>query len=188
MSTLNNRETLTPSVFIRRSKTFVPLLLKHLKSHAITWALLVLLFLVVNANYRLGFNLSPSLPYKLMVIHLNEAVETGGLISFRWHGGKPWPDGTIFTKRLLASPGETVIKKGRDFVVGGRTLIGKEIGSSKINKRKLFPNDELNEGANAIPLNKYFVAGDHEHSLDSRYNALGLVDKTDVIGRTYPIF
>jgi conjugal transfer pilin signal peptidase TrbI len=32
------------------------------------------------------------------------------------------------------------------------------------------------------------VAGDHEYSLDSRYNLLGLVDEKDVIGRAYPIF
>jgi conjugal transfer pilin signal peptidase TrbI len=63
-------------------------------------------------------------------------------------------------------------------------LVGKEIGLSL---KKLFPNDELREGKNTLQLNKYFVAGDHEYSLDSRYNLLGLVDKKDVIGRAYPI-
>jgi conjugal transfer pilin signal peptidase TrbI len=112
-------------------------------------------------------------------------VETGGLIAFKWHNGTPYPDGYIFTKRLLASPGEIVTKKGRDFTVGAQTLVGKEIGLSL---KKLFPNDELREGKNTIQLNKYFVAGDHEYSLDSRYSLLGLVDKKDVIGRAYPIF
>jgi conjugal transfer pilin signal peptidase TrbI len=141
--------------------------------------------MAVHANYRLAFNESPSLPYKIMVIHLNEAVETGGFISFRWHSGFPFPDGSTFTKRLLASPGESVTKSGRDFMVGDRNLLGKEIGLSK---KKLFPNDQLKEGKNIIPPDKYFVAGDHEYSLDSRYDLLGLVDKKDVIGRTYPIF
>ena len=76
-------------------------------------------------------------------------------------------------------------QKRQKFVVGDRTLVGKEIGLSL---KKLFPNDELHEGKNTIQLSKYFVAGDHDYSLDSRYNLLGLVDKKDVIGRAYPIF
>ncbi len=97
----------------------------------------------------------------------------------------PIQTGTRLQNDLLASPGDIVTKKRRDFIVGDRTLIGKEIGLSL---KKLFPNDELHEGKNTIQLNKYFVAGDHEYSLDSRYNLLGLVDKKDVIGRAYPIF
>jgi conjugal transfer pilin signal peptidase TrbI len=185
MSTSNNQQPLTFDLFIERSKSFGPILLKHIKTHAITWILLVLLYGVIHANYRLAINQTPSLPYKLFLICLDDTVETGGLIAFRWHNGEPYPDGYTFTKRLLAGPGDIVTKKGRDFIVGDRTLVGKEVGLSL---KKLFPNNELHEGKNTIQLNKYFVAGDHEYSLDSRYNLLGLVDKKDVIGRAYPIF
>lgn len=175
----------TFAIFVARSKTFGPILLLHIKSHVITWALLCALFVIIKANYRLAINQTPSLPYSLFLIRLNSNVETGGMIAFRWHNGKPYPDGYTFVKRLLASPGDIVIKNGRDFTVGNHRLVGKEIGLSL---RKLFPNDELAEGVNALPINKYFVAGDHEYSLDSRYTLLGLVDKKDVIGRAYPIF
>lgn len=189
MSTLNDsqpaREPLTVGLFIARCKSFGPILLAHFKSHAITWALLAALYSVIHANYRLAINQTPSLPYKLFLISLDEKVETGGLIAFRWHNGAPYPDGYTFTKRLLAGPGDIVARNGRDFTVGGHTLIGKEVGLSL---RKLFPNDKLHEGKNTIQLGKYFVAGDHEYSLDSRYNLLGLVDEKDVIGRAYPIF
>jgi conjugal transfer pilin signal peptidase TrbI len=189
MSTLNKpqpiKQPLTVDLFIERSKFFGPILLNHFKSHAITWALLAALYGVIHANYRLAINQTPSLPYRLFLISLDEKVETGGLIAFRWHNGAPYPDGYIFTKRLLAGPGDIVTRKGRDFTVGDRTLIGKEVGLSL---RTLFPNDELHEGKNTLQLGKYFVAGDHEYSLDSRYNLLGLVDKKDVIGRAYPIF
>ncbi|MCX7101349.1 MAG: S26 family signal peptidase [Methylobacter sp.] len=185
MSALNDHQSLTFDLFIERSKSFSPILVKHLKSHAITWALLVSLYGVVHANYRLAINQTPSLPYTLFLICLNDTVETGGFIAFKWHNGDLYPDGYTFTKRLLAGPGDVVSKKGRDFAVGERTLEGKDIGLSL---KKLFPNDELREGKNTLQLNKYFVAGDHEYSLDSRYNLLGLVDKKDVIGRAYPIF
>ena len=185
MSTLNEHQPFTLDLVIERSRSFGPVLVKHIKTHAITWILLILLYGVIHANYRLAINQTPSLPYTLFLISLDEKVETGGLIAFKWHNGDPYPDGYTFTKRLLASPGDVVTKRGRNFVVGDRTLIGKEIGLSL---KKLFPNDELHEGKNTIQLNKYFVAGDHEYSLDSRYNLLGLVDRKDVIGRAYPIF
>lgn len=186
MSTSNNEQLpITPALLIERSKSFVPILTKHVRTHAITWVVLIALYIVVHANYRLAINQTPSLPYKLFLICLDKNVESGGLIAFKWHNGKPYPDGYVFTKRLLASPGEIVTRKGRDFTIGDRTLVGKEIGLSK---KELFPNSELREGRNTIQLNKYFVAGDHEYSLDSRYSLLGLVDKKDVIGRAYPIF
>jgi|GEM_PF-431694 len=171
--------------FVKNSRLFAPILLSHLKRYGISYLLVWMLYVVAHANYRLSYNETPSLPYTWFLIRLNDTVETGGFIAFKWHSGPPYPDGITFVKRLVALPGEIVTKNGRDFMVGGRTLIGKKIGLSL---KPLFPNDELQEGQNTIPIGKYFVAGDHEYSLDSRYNLLGLVDKSDVIGRAYPIF
>jgi len=185
MSLLNDKRPLTLVIFLNKSKSFAPILVNHVKSHAITWALLVFLYCVIQANYRLAINQTPSLPYTLFLICLNKTVDTGGFIAFRWHNGAPYPNGYPFIKRLVASPGDIVTKKGRDFMIGNRILIGKERGLSL---KALYPNDDLHDGENTIQLNKYFVAGEHEYSLDSRYKLLGLVDKKDVIGRAYPIF
>lgn len=169
----------------RRTQAFTPKLLRHIQLHGMAWLLLLALASVIQANYRIAVNRTPSLPYSFYLICLNDAVETGGFIAFHWHNGKPFPDGTVFTKRLLAATGDKVVKHGRDVTVGDVTLRGKEYG---ITGRRLFPNDQLREGDNIIPPGKYFVAGDHEYSLDSRYGLLGLVDKKEVIGRAYPIF
>lgn len=168
-----------------RTQTFMPKLLSHVRLHGLVWLLLVALASVIQANYRIAVNRTPSLPYSFYLICLNDAVETGGFIAFNWHNGKPFPDGTVFTKRLLAATGDKVVKHGRDVTVGDVTLHGKEFG---ITGRRLFPNDQLREGDNIIAKGKYFVAGDHEYSLDSRYGLLGLVDQKEVIGRAYPIF
>lgn len=175
-------------VFIRfgqRTLLFMPKLLGHLRANGLAWLLLLTLASVIQANYRIAVNRTPSLPYGFYLICLNDVVETGGFIAFHWHNGKPFPDGTVFTKRLLAATGDKVVKHGRDVTVGDVTLHGKEYG---ITGRRLFPNDQLREGDNIIPPGKYFVAGDHEYSLDSRYGLLGLVDQKEVIGRAYPIF
>ncbi|POZ50660.1 S26 family signal peptidase [Methylovulum psychrotolerans] len=169
----------------RRTQAFMPKLLRHIRLHGLAWVLLVALASVIQANYRIAINRTPSLPYSVYVICLNDTVEPGGFIAFYWDNGKPYPDGTVFTKRLLAATGDKVTKHGRNFMVGNFTLLGKEYGMTG---RKLFPNDQLQEGDNIIPAGKYFVAGDHEYSLDSRYSLLGLVDREEVIGRAYPIF
>ncbi len=171
--------------WLKRLTSFGWLLIKHLKSHAITWLLFVALYQIFSINYTLGINLTPSLPYKLFLIGKNEKVESGEFIAFTWHGGKPYRNGAVFVKRLLASPGDSVVKNGRDFIVGTRVITGKREG---LKGKILFPNNELIDGRNIIQLGKYFVAGDHEYSLDSRYSALGLVDKKDVVGRAFPIF
>lgn len=185
MSRSSELQSLTVSEFIERGRAFCPVLAQHIKSHAVTWLLAIAMYMLIRANYRLAINQTPSLPYHLFLICLDERIETGVLVAFKWHNGTPYPDGYVFVKRLVASPGEIVIKKRRDFVVGNRTFIGKEIGLSK---RTLFPNDELHNGKNTIQPGKYFVVGDHEYSLDSRYDLLGLVDESNVIGRAYPIF
>ena len=177
--------TLTLSEIKARAWTFCPLLIRHLKTQGVAWALAWVVYVLLHANYRLAVNQTQSLPYKLFLIELNAHVETGGFVAFRTRHIKPYPDHEIFVKRALATAGDTVVRHGRDFTVGDRTLVGKEIGLSKT---RLYPNDELVDGANVVPPKKYFVGGDHEYSLDSRYKLLGLVNERDVIGRAYPIF
>jgi len=47
---------------------------------------------------------------------------------------------------------------------------------------------ESNAFTGTIPDGKFFVAGIHADSLDSRYALVGLVSKDDIIGRAYEIF
>jgi conjugal transfer pilin signal peptidase TrbI len=172
-------------IFTNAKTLLTTLLVRHLKSQWLTWLLLFTLYGVIHANYRLVFNQTPSLPFTLLVIALHEPVEAGEYLAFIWHHGPPYPTGHTFVKQVLAGPGDTVIRSGRNFKVNERTLVGQTIGLSL---KPLYPNDELSEGTNTIGFNHYFVAGTHKYSLDSRYNLLGLVHKRDVIGRAYPLF
>ncbi|WP_347990200.1 S26 family signal peptidase [Methylomonas sp. AM2-LC] len=175
----------TPEIFLQEAKIFWPKLRLHFRLNWLVWILIASLYFVVHLNYRLVFNETPSLPYTLFLVRYGENVKTGQVIAFNWHGGKQYPDGIMFAKRLVASQGEVVVRHGRDFSIGDLTLVGKEHG---IYTRDLYPNNQLQEGSNVIPIGKYFVAGDHEYSLDSRYSLLGLVDEKDVVGRAYPIW
>ncbi len=185
MSTLTDSSLKSWDDLRQRGKLFIPLLGKHIKLHGLAWLLVIALYCQINANYRLAINTTPSLPYTLYLIKLDARIVSGGFIAFRWHHGPPYPDGYLFVKRSLAIPGDSVSRKGRDFEAGNRVMVGKAIG---LTKRALYPNDQLQEGSNIISPGKYFVGGDHEYSLDSRYSLLGLVDEKDVVGRAYPLF
>lgn len=164
---------------------FLGLMAGHLRRQWPAWLLLVALCQLAAANYRLGHNATPSLPQKWFLIHLNEPVtDNGQYLAFRWHGGPPYPDGIIFTKRVAGRFGDRVERDGRHFAVNGLAFRALEFGMTG---RRLDPFD-LGEGTTVIPRDKYWVYGTHEHSLDSRYSLLGFVDQQDVVGRAYPIF
>lgn len=183
---LSNPRSISDLSLSEKLKNFSFLLWKHLRRFFITYVLIFCLFSLFKENYRFAINETPSLPYSLLLIHFNEPPERDGLVAFAWHGGEPYPDGYTFVKRLRAIPGDRITKRGRDFIIGNDRIVGLEVG--QFTKRALSPNQELKEGVNVVPDGKYFVTGDHESSLDSRYSLLGLVSEEDVIGSAYVIF
>lgn len=168
-----------------KARGFLGLLAAHLRRQWPAWLLSVAACQLATANYRLGYNSTPSLPQKWFLIHLNEPVtDDGQYLAFRWHGGRPYPDGIIFTKRVAGRFGDRVQRDGRHFAVNGLDFHALEFGMTG---RRLDPFD-IEEGTTVIPRDKYWVYGTHENSLDSRYSLLGFVDQQDVVGRAYPIF
>jgi hypothetical protein len=77
---------------------------RHVKKHLPAYLLVAVCYHLFKANYLIGWNETPSLPYTLFVIHKNEPVNTGDYAAFRWHGGHPFPDGSLFTKRVKGKP------------------------------------------------------------------------------------
>jgi len=61
--------------------------------------------------HSIGYNATPSLPFKLFLIHYHEPVSDGDYIAFRWHGGKPYPDGMVFAKRVVGMAGDNTKPK-----------------------------------------------------------------------------
>ncbi|MFZ4700252.1 MAG: S26 family signal peptidase [Candidatus Methylumidiphilus sp.] len=167
-----------------KAASFNGLMALHLKGHAIAYLLLVACYLLFSANYLLGWNETPSLPFKLFVIHRNEPVRNGDYVAFRWHGGHPFPDGSIFAKRVVGGEGDSVQRAGNLFTVNRESFVAKEQGQTG----KALSPIPLPEGMSTVPRDSYWVAGTHEYSFDSRYSQVGFIRKADVVGRAYPIF
>ena len=139
---------------------------------------LMVAWLAFSRSYMLAFNLTESLPGTVFLISKKTLPEAGDFVAFRWERNWPYPQGSIFVKRLVGLPGALVTMQGRDFYVDGRAM-----GTAKERART---GEHLLPGpVGVIPEDRYFVAGVHLDSLDSRYQLTGWVKRDQVIGRAY---
>jgi conjugal transfer pilin signal peptidase TrbI len=142
---------------------------------------LMVAYLAFSRSYMLALNLTESLPGTVFLISKKTFPEAGDFVAFRWERNWPYPHGSIFVKRLTGWPGAVVTVQGRDFFVDGRAM-----GMAKERARS---GEHLVLGpVGVIPDDRYFVAGEHPDSLDSRYQLTGWVKRDQVIGRAYRLF
>ena len=99
-----------------KAESFSGLLVRHVKKHLPAYLLMAVCYHLFKANYLIGWNETPSLPYTLFIIHKDEPVNNGDHAAFRWRGGHPFPDGSLFTKRAIGSQGDIVVRTGQSFM------------------------------------------------------------------------
>ncbi|MEF9951579.1 MAG: signal peptidase I [Clostridium sp.] len=87
------------------------------------------------------------------------------------------PNGSLYIKRIIGVPGDTISIKGKDVI-----LNGKVIKEDYINP----PNETMEIDEIKIPSGKYFVMGDNrDNSVDSRFSEVGLVDMSQIKSEIY---
>ena len=156
-------------------------LANHLRNWGIAYLLLIVAAVIFQAHYGFGLNASPSLPYRLFLIHKGEMPQRGEYIAFRWHGGGPYPAGVTFVKIVAGMSGDTVTRVDRDFFVNAT-----HVGQAKAVSRQGVPLDLGPTGV--LPAGRYYVRASHPDSLDSRYRLTGWVSEDQIIGRAYALF
>ena len=138
-------------------------------------------YLAFGRAYLVAFNLTESLPGTLFLIQKGTLPNRGDLVAFRWQANWPYPQGSLFVKRLIGVPGSVVNAIGRDFFVDGRP-----VGRAKERART---GELLEIGAvGTIPEAHYSVAGEHPDSLDSRYRLTGWITRQQIVGTAHRIF
>ena len=153
----------------------------HLRRWGRAYLLAALAAVVLQKNFTLGINASPSLPHRLYLIHKGAMPMRSDLVAFRWAGGGPYPVGVTFVKILDGMPGDTVARVDRSFFVNGHA-----VGTAKRLSRYSNP---LELGATGIlPAGRYYVRAPHPDSLDSRYALTGWITREQIIGRAYALF
>lgn len=139
------------------------------------------LIAAISPWFSINRNQSNSLPDLVYLIHKDSTFKKGDLIAYRWQGGVHYPAGSIFTKRVVGMPGDTVERVGSEFWVNK-----KYIGLAKPKSTSGVVLEPAQAGV--IQAGSYFVATPHPDSLDSRYAITGNVAQAQVVGKAYAIF
>ena len=144
---------------------------------------LVLLSGAYLFGVRLSFNVSGSLPHRAFLTVRGGEVSCGtrSIGLFRLNVRNPyWDHGTVFAKRFVGCPGDTLRTQGTEFYLNGERVAvasGRDSNGVAVSSFRF---------SGVIPPGSYFVLGDAKRSYDSRY--WGFVRKSWIVGRGFPLF
>jgi conjugal transfer pilin signal peptidase TrbI len=157
----------------------------HYKKRWPAYVITAFVLVLFGSNYKIAVNVTDSLPgYVYLVEKGTLPTRANEPVAFRWRDEAKitqYPDGVTFLKLVAGLPGDSVVKESELIITNEWRLKPKQF--SRTNKKL-----ESNAFTGTIPDGKFFVAGIHADSLDSRYALVGLVSKDDIIGRAYEIF
>lgn len=137
-----------------------------------TTAVLALYSGVASIRNVEGASMQPTLHTgdKMIIVRSN-TYEHGDIVVFNSH-----KDGT-YVKRVIGVPGDRIEVKNGSVYRNGVELYEEYLIAQ-------YTKDGDTSGEVEVPDGKYFVLGDNrEVSEDSRYKAVGLIDKSDIIGK-----
>lgn len=124
-----------------------------------------------------------SLRYTWFLIDTKDhSLGVGEYVVFRIGGNlPPWPAGTQFVKKVVAVPGDEVVVSEHATRVNGADVAGPLDLLVRLEKpASVFEREEV------VRENTLFVVGENARSYDSRY--WGLVSRSQIVGRGYPIW
>ncbi|MEO3715626.1 conjugative transfer signal peptidase TraF [Roseateles flavus] len=152
----------------------------------VIWVLAYLrLFIDPTPRLPVLFNWTPSLPYRVALLHPAQGpLHRGDFIVFAFagEGARDYPGlaGQPFFKIVRGLPGDLVTVDGREVRINGVS-----VGLAKARTFDRRPLEPIAPGV--IPPGHLYVQGTSPDSFDSRYRQSGLVRATQVIGVVDPI-
>lgn len=184
---------LNPTNLKERWNSLFWMLWAHAQRQCVAYVFLAASVYLFAQNYIIGWNLTPSLPYTLFLVHKGEPFGKDDLAAFYWHGGNgqykgktPYREHMIFVKKVAGVPGETLS------ITPDRTVLLNnfwELGKAKEFSKQHQPLEILHlPPGGIIPQDQYYVAAPHPDSLDSRYEMTGLIPQSAFIGKARAIF
>jgi len=132
-------------------------------------------------RYRFALNQTDSLPNWAFIADQGRRLPgRGDLVAFVPPPTRYFPPGTVFAKRVAGVPGDLVEHRGRAFYINGRF-----VGRAKPRARDGRAIGLGPEGR--IPAGRYFVYAPHPDSLDSRYDLVGWIPQSRILGRAWAV-
>lgn len=166
----------------KRARFLAHELITHYKKYWTIWASSIAVVLTFQLFFKLGINVTESLPFKAFVVtKFDHKVSKDDYVSFAWEGSGPYPKGIEFVKIVKGVPGDVVSYRDRLVFINGEFVAIAKSQSKTGKPLELGPSG-------VIPQGTYFVYAPHPDSLDSRYAVTGWIGQSAVRGRAYPIF
>lgn len=165
---------------------YLDALYSHLARRFPIYVLVVIAMDVFGHYFYLSFNLTHSLPGTVFLVEKGAHPKKGELAAFVYGGGGPYPKGSYFLKILTGAQGDVVSEKdvGRgyhDFFVNGKFVGRAKPVSSSGKPLTIGP-------VGILPAGDFYMMAPNPDSLDSRYNWVGRVKDSQIIGRGFRIY
>ncbi len=172
---------------VEAKQYFVNLYAVFSRKYAVPFFAVFVALWLFSMHYTFAFNMSDSLPGTMYLISKGntdlDEFKKDEYIAYRWIGDKNlYAKGTVFLKRVGAKPGETIVRKDREFFTGGKSL--------GVAKKYSLTGDalEVNTFTGVIPPRFFWSQADNPNSLDSRYELSGLIGAGQIVGKGHLIF
>ncbi len=142
------------------------------------WGLLYVIVFVIpyTMGFRVFINMTNSLPGHVYVYRIGTTPKKGELVTLK-HPKFP----CLITKRVIGSTGDKVSVENNVVLINDESVGPFVCFTSKGDP--LVPID-----VKTIPENRWFVAGSHPRSHDSRYASFGLIHTHQIEGRAWEVF
>ncbi|MGP1715690.1 MAG: signal peptidase I [Methylophilus sp.] len=159
---------------------FYTLMVNHIYRNIFAYMLLIAVYYLFAANYKIAINNDVSLPGTFFIIHYGEKPDINDMVAFK-QNAKYVPPNHKLVKILSGKPGDSIVVKERDVYLNGTY-----VGHAKPLTRKGNPLTPVTE--TKVPPGKFYVVGTHKDSYDSRYEEFGFLDASAIEGTVYAIF
>lgn len=169
---------------LRNIENLLRELLQHYKKWWVVYLLAIASWALFATHFKFAVNASYSLPGTLYLVVKDSSPVRGEPMAFKWQDPAKktvFPDGVTFLKLAGGMPGDIVLRTDSQLLVNQYAVTPKEFSNKGA---KLEPNSF----SGVIPADYFFAVGTHKDSLDSRYAAVGLIERSRVIGRAYVLF
>jgi len=154
-----------------------------LKNKQITITIIAFVLIISVASlknrYLIIHNKSTSLSARWFVISKGKLPQKDQIFAFKAKENPAYKTGEIFIKIVGGISGDEVVTKEKDFYITNQ-FGDKFIGTAKTVSLKGQPLTMSDSGI--IPPHYYFAYTTHKDSYDSRYQQIGLVNETQIIG------
>jgi conjugal transfer pilin signal peptidase TrbI len=145
------------------------------------WPLLLIFFawwLTTQVGYAV--NVTHSFPQKVWLIVYHQKPARGDYVLFKAPANSG-VDGTPVIKQIIGVPGDSITRVNQDFFINSEYILTA--------KKHSLQGEPLKPGPSGVlPDKHYYVASHHKDSFDSRYEKMGWIAQSQIIGVAYPLW